>query len=48
MKVADRCIVFYDGHMIKELLHEEINEQDVMLYSVGITEKAAGEESAQS
>ena len=48
MKVADRCIVFYDGHMIKELAHEEINEQDVMLYSVGITEKAAGEESAQS
>ena len=27
MKVADRCIVFYDGHMIKELAHEEINEQ---------------------
>ena len=47
MKVADRCIVFYDGHMIKELMHEEINEQDVMLYSVGITEKAAGKESAQ-
>ena len=44
MKVADRCIVFYDGRMIKELAHEEINEQDVMLYSVGITEKAAGEE----
>ena len=48
MKVADRCIVFYDGRMIKELAHEEINEQDVMLYSVGITQKAAGEESAQS
>ena len=48
MKVADRCIVFYDGHMIKELAHEEINEQDVMLYSVGVTEKTAGEESAQS
>ena len=48
MKVADRCIVFYDGRMIKELAHEEINEQDVMLYSVGITEKAAGEEGAQS
>ena len=48
MKVADRCIVFYDGRMIKELAHEEINEQDVMLYSVGITEKAAGEEGTQS
>ena len=44
MKVADRCIVFYDGRMIKELAHEEINEQDVMLYSVGVTEKTAGEE----
>ena len=38
MKVADRCIVFYDGRMIKELAHEEINEQDVMLYSVGVTD----------
>ena len=44
MKVADRCIVFYDGRMIKELAHEEINEQDVMLYSVGVTQKTAGEE----
>ena len=37
-------IVFYDGRMIKELAHEEINEQDVMLYSVGVTQKTAGEE----
>ncbi len=44
MKVADRCIVFYDGDIIRELDHDEINEQDVMLYSVGITEKTAGEE----
>lgn len=42
MKVADRCIVFYDGSMIKELAHDEINEQDVMLYSVGITKDAKG------
>ncbi|MCR5295374.1 MAG: sugar ABC transporter ATP-binding protein [Lachnospiraceae bacterium] len=48
MKVADRCIVFYDGGMIRELAHEEINEQDVMLYSVGITEKTAGKESKKS
>ncbi|MBR7015449.1 MAG: sugar ABC transporter ATP-binding protein [Lachnospiraceae bacterium] len=48
MKVADRCIVFYDGHIIRELAHEEINEQDVMLYSVGITGKTAEKESAQS
>ena len=40
MKVADRCIVFYDGRMVKELGHDEINEQSVMLYSVGIKEEA--------
>ena len=48
MKVADRCIVFYEGRMIKELSHDEINEQTVMLYSVGVTEKNGGEESAKS
>ena len=48
MKVADRCIVFYDGRMIKELGHDEINEQSVMLYSVGITEQSAGEENRKS
>jgi ribose transport system ATP-binding protein len=32
-KVADRCIIFYEGRIVKELKHEEVNEHDVMLYS---------------
>ncbi len=32
-KVADRCIVFYEGHIVKEFAHNEVNEHDVMLYS---------------
>lgn len=46
MKVADRCIVFYDGRAVKELAHEEINEQTVMLASVGIMGQAAQGEGA--
>ena len=32
-KVADRCMVFYEGRIIKEFQHSEVNEHDVMLYS---------------
>ena len=32
-KVADRCIVFYEGRIVKEFDHSEVNEHDVMLYS---------------
>ena len=32
-KVADRCIVFYEGHIAKTFQHSEVNEHDVMLYS---------------
>lgn len=32
-KVSDRCIVFYEGKIVKEFKHSEINEKDVMLYS---------------
>jgi ABC-type sugar transport system, ATPase component len=32
-KVSDRCVVFYDGRIVKVFDHEEINEHDVMLYS---------------
>lgn len=32
-KVADRCLVFYEGKIVKEFTHEEVNEHDVMLYS---------------
>ena len=32
-KVSDRCVVLYDGAVVKILNHEEINERDVMMYS---------------
>lgn len=32
-KVADYCMVFYNGEIIKTLKHEEIDETTVMLYS---------------
>ena len=32
-KVSDRCVVLYDGSVAKIFSHEEINEQDVMMYS---------------
>ena len=33
MKVADRCLVFYEGKIAKIFEHHEINEKDVMMYS---------------
>lgn len=32
-KVADRCEVFYEGKIVKEFTHEQVNEHDVMMYS---------------
>lgn len=32
-KVADRCVVFYEGKIVKIFDHSEVNEHDVMLYS---------------
>ena len=32
-KVADRCEVFYEGRIVKEFEHKDVNEKDVMLYS---------------
>ena len=32
-KIADFCVVFYDGKIVKILQHNEIDEQTVMLYS---------------
>lgn len=32
-EVADVCYVLYEGRVVKELAHDEINEQTVMLYS---------------
>ncbi len=37
-KVADRCIVFYEGRIAREFRHEEVNEHDVMLYSTNAIE----------
>lgn len=34
-KIADYCLVFYDGKIVKQLAHNEITEETVMLYSVG-------------
>jgi ribose transport system ATP-binding protein len=42
-KIADRCIVFFDGQIAAELSHEEITETTVMNYStnaVGVQEEA--------
>ena len=38
-KVADYCIIFYEGSIIKILPHVEINEQTVMMYSVNAVNK---------
>ena len=32
-KVADRCIVFYEGQIVKIFNHNEVNERDVMMYA---------------
>lgn len=32
-KMADQCIIFYNGGIIKTLSHDEIEEQRVMMYS---------------
>ncbi len=32
-KIADRCIVFYHGKAVKELSHDEIQEDTVMMYA---------------
>ena len=37
-KVADRCVVFYEGSIIRTFQHEEVNEHDVMLYSTNAIE----------
>ena len=40
-KVADKCVIFYDGRIIKVLEHDDIEETKVMLYS---TNAVRGEE----
>ena len=35
MKVADRCIILYEGRVNRILSREEMNEEDMMYYSTG-------------
>jgi len=37
-KVADRCVVFYEGSIVRIFQHDEVNEHDVMLYSTNAIE----------
>ena len=37
-KVADRCVVFYEGSIVRIFEHAEVNEHDVMLYSTNAIE----------
>lgn len=39
-EVADVCYVLYEGCVVKELAHDEINEQTVMLYSTNSAAQA--------
>ena len=34
-KVADRCVVFYEGEIAAILDHKDVTEQVVMAYSTG-------------
>ena len=37
-KVADRCVVFYEGKIVKIFDHNEVNEHNVMMYSTNAIE----------
>ena len=37
-KVADRCVVFYEGRIVRIFDHSEVNEHNVMLYSTNAVE----------
>lgn len=41
-KVADRCVVFYEGKIVKIFEHSDVNEQDVMLYSTNAIQSTQG------
>jgi len=43
-KVSDRCVVLYDGSVAKIFSHDEINEQDVMMYSTNAVAAAGKSE----
>ena len=35
-KIADKCVIFYEGRAVKVLSHDEIQEHEVMMYSTGM------------
>lgn len=41
-RVADRCVVFYSGQIVKILEHDEISERTVMLYATNAIEAVEG------
>ena len=43
-KVSDRCVVLYDGTIAKIFSHDQINEQDVMMYSTNAVAAAGKSE----
>ena len=38
-KVADRCVVFYEGKTVRIFDHSEVNEHDIMLYATNAVEE---------
>ena len=41
-KVADYCVVFYEGKIVKILQHQEINEQTIMMYATNANHQTGG------
>ena len=44
-RVADRCVIFYSGKIVKILQHDEITEHTVMLYATNAIEVGEGTQS---
>jgi ribose transport system ATP-binding protein len=44
-RVADRCVIFYSGKIVKILQHDEITEHTVMLYATNAIEVGEGTKS---
>lgn len=46
-RIADRCVIFYNGRIIKIINHHEINDQTIMLYSTNAVDMK-GEENDET
>lgn len=42
-RIADRCVIFYEGRIIKIMDHSEITEQSVMMYSTNAVQMRGDE-----